>query len=172
MGEPEDDQASGNLVDNIDESMFGRVIVDLEGIVDGDLSSNATVGSGDRIFVPRFSNTIAVVGEVYEPGTFRFQDGISLKQYVETAGGKTKYALGRNIYLLKANGSVVSPSSGLLRGLGRFNESREGSIEPGDVIVVPANLSYDSPLQRVTAITQVVFQSFTSIAAFLNIAKQ
>ena len=42
----------------------------------------------------------------------------------------------------------------------------------GDAIVIPTNLDYDPPLNRVSAITSVVFQSLTSIVAFLNITKQ
>ena len=40
--------------------------------------SDTLVEDGDTLFVPKYSNTISVVGEVYEPGTFRFEEGLDV----------------------------------------------------------------------------------------------
>ena len=162
------DDAIENIVD---EEFLGRVVIDLQGIVDGDETADALVDDGDTLFVPKFTNTIAVVGEVYEPGTFRFEEGLTLDEYLGIAGGATNYALKKNIYLLKADGSVRFYRSSALKSLITFDAGVKNSIEAGDAIVVPTNLDYDPPLARVNAITSVVFQSLTSIAAFLSITK-
>ena len=81
-----------------------------------------------------------MVGEVYEPGTFRFEEGLTLEQYIEIAGGTTNYALEKNIYLLKADGSVRFYRSGILRNLVRFDANGMSGIEAGDAIVIPTNL--------------------------------
>jgi hypothetical protein len=74
---------------------------------------------------------------------------------------------------LKADGSVrFSNSGGFLAKFRRFDDPLANQIQAGDVIVVPTNLDYDRPLERVTAVTNVVFQSLTSIAAFLSITAQ
>jgi polysaccharide export outer membrane protein len=165
--------STSNAIENvIDEELLGRVVVDLQGIIDGDETANTFVDDGDTLYVPKYSNTIAVVGEVYEPGTFRFEEGLTLDQYVQIAGGTTNYALKKNIYLLKADGSVRFYRSSALKSLIRFDAGVMNGIEAGDAIVIPTNLDYDPPLSRVSAITSVVFQSLTSIAAFLNITKQ
>ena len=78
----------------------------------------------------------------------------------------------KNIYLLKADGSVRFGRPSALKGMIRFDRGGATSVERGDAIVVPTNLDYDPPLTRVSAITSVVFQSLTSIAAFFNITKQ
>ena len=108
--------------------------------------------------VPKFSNTIAVVGEVYEPGTFHSDADKQFDQYINTVGGFTTLALRKNIYLLKANGNVRFKSRGWLRKLTKFDANDDNGVEPGDVIVVPTNLDYDPPLERVKAVTNVVFQ--------------
>ncbi len=156
----------------IDEDLLGRVVIDLQKIVDGGDTASTLVGNGDTLFVPKYSNTIAVVGEVYEPGTFRFEEGLTLQQYLQIAGGMTTYALKKNTYLLKADGSVRFFRNNTLRNLVRFNQDAGSVIEPGDAIVIPTNLDYEPPLIRVSAITNVVFQSLTSIAAFLSITQQ
>ena len=137
-----------------------------------DDSSNSFVDNGDTLYVPKYSNTIAVVGEVYEPGTFRFEEGLTLEQYLQIAGGTTRYAIKSSTYLLKADGSVRFYRSNRLKNLLSFDAGATNSIEAGDAIVIPTNLDYDPPLTRVSAITGVVFQSLTSIAAFLNITRQ
>lgn len=161
-----------DLFESFDDELMGRVVVDLEALVSGDGNADVNVGNGDELFVPKFTNTIAVVGEVYEPGTFKLINGRSIDDYIETAGGETIYALSRNTYLLKANGTVRFSREGLFSNLTKFNENSVGVVEAGDVIVVPTNLDYERPLTRVTAVTNVVFQSLTSIAAFLSITKQ
>ena len=62
--------------------------------------------------------------------------------------------------------------SSALKNLMRFDSGVMNGIEAGDAIVVPTNLDYEPPLTRVNAITSVVFQSLTSIAAFLSITRQ
>ena len=77
----------------------------------------------------------------------------------------------KNIYLLKANGSVLFTGKGVLRTFTTFDDESE-AIAPGDTIVVPTDLNYQAPLDRVSSITSVVFQSFSSIAAFLSISNR
>ena len=158
--------------DLLDEELLGRVVIDLQGIFDGSVTTDTIVEDGDTLFVPKYSNTISVIGEVYEPGTFKFEEGLTLEQYIDIAGGATTYALKKNTYLLKADGSVRFYRSSALKNLLSFNAGNMKAVEAGDAIVIPTNLDYDAPLERISTITNVVFQSLTSIAAFLSIAKQ
>jgi polysaccharide export outer membrane protein len=171
-GEYEGVDQEDSLENSIDEGLLGRVVIDVQTMMDKNSEDEIIVESGDSVFIPKFSDTIAVVGEVYEPGTFKIRQGASLQDYIKTAGGETTFALSRNTYLLKADGSVRFARAGLLKRLGSFGGDSTGRVEPGDVIVVPTNLDYDPPLARISSITNVVFQSLTSIAAFLSITKQ
>ena len=68
--------ATNGLIENvIEEKLLGRVAIDLERIVNGDKNASILVNNGDTLFVPKYTGTIAVVGEVYEPGTFRLEEG-------------------------------------------------------------------------------------------------
>ena len=170
VGELDGSDQSAAIEDVIDGELLGRVVIDLQGVLDGSQTADTLVEDGDTLFVPKYSNTVSVAGEVYEPGTFRFEEGLTLEQYIEIAGGTTSYALTKNIYLLKADGSVRFYRSNGLKSLLSFNSGATNGVEAGDAIVIPTNLDYDAPLTRVSAFTNVVFQSLTSIAALFSIS--
>lgn len=171
VGELDGSDQSNLIEDVVDQELLGRVVIDLQGILDGNQTVGTFVEDGDTLFVPKYSNTISVVGEVYEPGTFRFQEGLTLEQYIEVAGGTTKYALKQNTYLLKADGSVRFYRSNALKRLTKFDGGTTNDIQPGGAIVVPTNLDYSPRLERFASVTNVIFQSMTSLAAFLSIAR-
>ena len=70
------------------------------------------------------------------------------------------------IYVIKADGSVKKnqKKSSLLV----FEDGSE-MIQAGDTIVVPIKSSYQTPLNLYSTVSQVVFQSIASIAAFSTI---
>ena len=74
--------------------------------------------------------------------------------------------------MLKADGSVRFLNSQGLKTLLEFDTDVMSRVEPGDVVVVPTNLDYQPPVARINSITNVVFQSLASIAAFFAIANQ
>ena len=92
-----------------------------------------------------------MAGEVYEPGSFRFEPGLAFTDYLELAAGITKRARKKDIYVIEPNGAVVSVENSK-RQLFRFDRSVAG-LSPGSVIVVPTNYDYEKPLDRYRGIT-------------------
>ena len=76
-------------MDAISDDQLGRMVIDLEGIVNGDVEADVIVQDGDVIDVPKFSNAIGVVGEVYEPGTYSYEVDLTMADYIKKAGGET-----------------------------------------------------------------------------------
>ena len=152
------------------ESFQGRLVVDIDRIMAGDPNADVLLQDGDELLIPKLVESVTVAGEVYEPGSFRYQPEISLEDYLVLAAGVTERARKKNIYVIEPNGAVVQvkPSK---RQLFRFNQSVAG-LAPGSVIVVPTNYDYDKPIDRYRAITSVVFESVASIAAFFSIANK
>ena len=152
------------------ESFQGRLVVDIDRIMAGDPNADVLLQDGDELLIPKIVESVTVAGEVYEPGSFRYQPEISLEDYLVLAAGVTERARKKNIYVIEPNGAVVQvkPSK---RQLFRFNQSVAG-LAPGSVIVVPTNYDYDKPINRYRAITSVVFESVASIAAFFSIASK
>ena len=142
----------------------GRLLIDLPAAMSGDANANLEVTDGDRLVVPKLSNTVSVVGEVKRAGTHTFQSELSLDDYVDLSAGYTRRADDGGIYIVKANGSVVTLESNLWRFTGS-----DSSLDPGDTIVVPINTQYKESLASWREITQIVYQSMVSIAAVVRL---
>ena len=141
----------------------GRVAIDLPRILAGDEGADLILSDGDRLFVPRQQATVTVLGEVYRPGSFRFEPGLSLKDYLALGAGTTPRAENQRLYIVRANGRVDRPARDLLR----FTLA-DAALRPGDTIVVPVNASYRNPLDFWTDITQVAYQTGIAVAAVLR----
>ncbi len=138
----------------------GRLLINLPAAMSGDLNADLEVEDGDRLVIPVLSNTVSVVGEVKRQGTHSFQTELNLDDYIDLSAGFTRRADDGGIYIVKANGSVMT----LERDLWRFT-GNNSSLDPGDTIVVPINTQYKESLASWREITQIIYQSMVSIAA-------
>jgi len=147
----------------LDREALGRIAIDLPRILAGDRGADVVLSDGDKVVMPRRNDTVTVLGEVFRPGSFRFETGQSLNDYLALGAGATSRADRRGIYVVRANGRVDRPERSLLRfGLA------DSEVRPGDTIVVPVNASYRDPLDFWTSITQVAYQTGIAIAAVLR----
>jgi len=137
----------------------GRVIINLadSGNVEGTLG-DVLLEDGDRLDVPKKMNVVNVVGRVYNPTGIVFDPAHdSVKYYLELVGGPTESADKDHIFLLKADGSVVTQATanrGFLGSGGLMN----ARMEPGDSILVPEKLIQPRLMKDVKDITQILFQ--------------
>jgi hypothetical protein len=99
---------------------------------------------------------------VFVANSHLFENNLSLKDYINLSGGTTVFADANNIYLIKSNGSIVSPSQ--LSGSGFFRASKS-SLEPGDTIVIPLNIQPFSGVKATTEISQIIYQMAIAAAA-------
>ena len=147
----------------LDREALGRIAIDLPRILAGDRSADVVLSDGDKVFMPRRNDTVTVLGEVFRPGSFRFEAELSLNDYLALGAGATARADQRGIYVVRANGRVDRPQGSLLRfGLA------DAGVRPGDTVIVPVNASYRDPLDFWTSITQVAYQTGIAIAAVLR----
>ena len=102
---------------------------------------------GDRFIVPRQPSTINVAGEVYNASAFLYADRLQVRNYVRDAGGPTRDADPDRVFVIRADGSVVSRQYS--------NVSKAPSL-PGDTVVVPPKLIRGNVLRNVIAITGVL----------------
>jgi protein involved in polysaccharide export with SLBB domain len=125
-------QQQQQLINNLKESeTMGRVVIDL---TNQGQYKNFILENGDSIFIPKQVGTVSVIGEVFNPATFKFENlGETAEQYVEMAGGFKDNADKKNVYVIKANGSVVTRKSVTIM---------KYTVFPGDVVVVPQKLEF------------------------------
>ncbi len=146
----------------------GRVVLDLTPTAggNGDLPDIA-LEDGDRLLVPSRPSTVAVLGAVYNKNSFLYRRGEPVGAYLKRAGGPTRDADRGRMFLLRADGSVLSKQS--VPGLwnGGFSSLR---LMPGDAIVVPERLSRGGTLRALRDWSQV-FSQFALGAAAINVLK-
>ena len=102
-----------------------------------------------------------MIGEVRQPGAFKYDDRLSVRSYIGLAAGTTVRADDKETYLVRANGSVerVRVRAPLLS----FTPTSASQLRPGDTIIVPVNEEYQPVLARYKEISTVVFQSIASL---------
>ena len=139
---------------------IGRLLIDLPRALSGDVNANIEIVDGDRLHIPKITNTVTVVGEVRKQGTHTYQADLTLDDYVFLGAGFTARADKGAIYIVKANGSVVIPEY----NLSSFSSSDE-TLNPGDTIIVPVDAQHKESITLWRDITQIIYQSTVAIAA-------
>jgi protein involved in polysaccharide export with SLBB domain len=111
----------------------GRVVLDL---THRESFDGFTLEGGDTLTVPSRLYTVSVLGEVYNPSTFQLDPrDRRAEHYLDIAGGLKDGANRDNVYVIRANGSVVSERG---RRMLRYE------LAPGDVVVVPPKIRHVS----------------------------
>lgn len=120
---------------------------------------------GDRLYVPTRPTTVGVFGSVFNAGSYLYSDQRRVEDYLHVAGGPTRGADTKSMFVLRANGSVVSAvqrSSGWF-GIGSGIDNVPA--EPGDTIFVPEELNKTSFVQEMKEWTQILYQFGLGAAA-------
>ena len=123
---------------------------------------------GDSYYIPPRPSTIQVAGTVYNQNAFQFASGKPLSAYLNDAGGVTREADAKRIYLIRADGTVVSRQSRDKFWGGDFASMR---LMPGDAIVVPEKIKTGAGWKNFQDITQIVSQTALTAAA-LSVIQQ
>jgi len=89
---------------------------------------------GDILFIPKKTNYVVVSGQVFNPTAVSCLPGKSAKWYLNQSGGLTQIADRNAVFVVRADGSVLSAknTSGLWSG-----DPLNAVLRPGDSIVVP-----------------------------------
>ena len=121
---------------------------------------------GDTLDIPTKPSFVSVVGSVYSSGSFLYEPDKDLNFYLAKSGGITKTADEDYIYLLKANGEILSMS----QSSGFFSKFGKTILMPGDTIVVPENFERFGYLSLIKDIADIAFKIATTAGVALAIA--
>ena len=123
---------------------------------------------GDHFYVPSRPIVVSVVGEVYNQGSFLQKDGKTVSRYLRDAGGPTRAADKSKIFVVLANGSVVSKDAAPGFWSGGFASM---VLMPGDTVVVPEQLNPGSAFRNFKDWSQILF-NFGLAAAAIHVLTQ
>ncbi len=91
---------------------------------------------GDVLTIPKRPGFVLVTGQVYNATALTFAPNKTAAWYLSRAGGTNATANRKEIFIIRANGSVIGRHSG-----GWFNaDVLSTKLNPGDVIVVPQKI--------------------------------
>lgn len=132
----------------------GRVVLQLP--IDARELPDLALEDGDRIYIPPRPTTIGVFGSVFNAGSYLFNSGRTIDDYLRLAGGPTRGADESSMFVVRANGSVVSQ----LQSAGWVSRGEAGTMTalPGDTIFVPEELNKTTFLQAAKDWTLLLYQ--------------
>src|SRR5258705_7695440 len=116
---------------------IGRVVIHIQSDIKRWKNTPADVAlrDGDIVMIPKKANVVTVNGQVFNPTAISAQSGRSALCYLSQAGGLTPIADQKAVFVIRADGSVLSAKN---NGGGFFSGDPLGAtLRPGDSIVVP-----------------------------------
>jgi polysaccharide export outer membrane protein len=140
----------------------GRLVIDLETVLSSGEGSSVdiTLKDGDDLIVPKRTQEVTVIGEVPNATSHVWSQDRTLEDYIEQSGGATKQADAKAIYIIRANGSVVTSGGNMW-----FSRAGRNDVRPGDTIVVPLDVERMRPLPLWAAVTTIIYNLAVAVAA-------
>jgi polysaccharide export outer membrane protein len=113
---------------------LGRVAIRVSSNVKNwkNTAADIEVRAGDTLVIPKRPDYVTVTGQVFNPTAVSYRPGKSAKWYLGQAGGPTTLANKKDIFVIRADGSVIGGRKSLFAG-----DSLNASLRPGDAVVVP-----------------------------------
>jgi polysaccharide export outer membrane protein len=149
-----------------DTKPVGRLVIDIALVTKGPpgVSDDVVLRDGDKLLIPKKSQEITILGEVQSPTSHVFENGLSRDDYIAKSGGITQKADRKRIYVVRANGDVVSGER-----TGWFRRSRSVEMHPGDTIIVPLDTERVRALPLWQAVTTIVYNLAVALLAVRSV---
>jgi len=114
--------------------------------------------SGDVVYIPQRPSTIAVLGQVSQPGNFPYRPGLTMADYIQQAGGYSATSDDSMTFIVLPDGSARKVQSSWLS----FDSE---SLPPGSTIVVPRDVTPLDTRQVILDISSIFSQLAVSAAS-------
>jgi protein involved in polysaccharide export with SLBB domain len=123
----------------------GRQVITISPDIDrwANTSADIELRAGDTLFIPKRPSFVIVSGQVYNSTAISYVPGRTAGWYLQKAGGVSPSGDKKEIYILRADGSVVGHGNNWING-----SFLNYSLRPGDSIIVPEKVIGGSLLWR------------------------
>jgi polysaccharide biosynthesis/export protein len=140
----------------------GRLVIDLNSVLAARAGSaeDVVMREGDRLIIPKQKQEVTVIGEVQNTTSHFYRPNLSRDDYIGLSGGTTRKADDGRIYIVRADGSVVSSENS-----GWFRRSSQVAMRPGDTVVVPLDTERMPALPLWQAVTSILYNLAIAAAA-------
>lgn len=132
----------------------GRLVINVQAVLAESTGSpdDVLVKDGDKLVIPKKTQEITILGEVQSPTSHVYVPGLTRDGYIARSGGTTQNADRKRIYVVRANGDVISGGRS-----GWFRRTQNIEMHPGDTIVVPLDTERVPGLLYWQAITTILY---------------
>lgn len=144
----------------------GRVVLQMS--PDAKQLPDLALEDGDTLNIPVRGSSVGIFGSVFNTGSFVFEPDHTTAQYLALAGGPTRGADKDSIFMLRANGSVVSAR----QGASFWHSGSDFStavVQPGDTIFVPEQVNKSTFVQDAKDWTQILYQFGLGLAGIKSL---
>lgn len=160
-------QANARLLERLRQIQpTGRVVLPLT--ADATALPNMALEDGDTLTIPQRGSSVGIFGSVFNTGSFVFQPDHTTLQYLSLAGGPTRGADKESIFMIRANGSVISAQQGASFWRSG-NDFKDAVVQPGDTIFVPEELNKSTFVQDAKDWTQILYQFGLGLAGIKSL---
>lgn len=129
---------------------LGRVVT-----ASGGRQLNVLLEDGDRIVIPTRTNVVRVGGEVQIAQAVMYRPDLSVRDYIQMAGGFTNRAETDAIILMRPDGSALLAPD-------------DAPIQPGDEILIPPKIDHKI-FQNAVDLSQIIYQIAVAASVLLRI---
>jgi protein involved in polysaccharide export with SLBB domain len=132
------DQQDQVLADLKSHPPTGRMVIHISADIGSWANTPADIElrQGDQLTIPKRPGFVLVSGQVYNATALTFTPGKTAGWYLSHAGGTNSAANRKEVFIIRANGSVVGRRSGSwFEG-----DVLSTKLNPGDVVVVPQKM--------------------------------
>ncbi|MEM7565381.1 MAG: SLBB domain-containing protein, partial [Pseudomonadota bacterium] len=151
------------------EKAVGRMVVDMEEAVNHcDEASDVVLEDGDRIVIPKFSDEVSVVGQVYYPTSHKYRTDRAALDYIGLSGGTKELAQHEHAYIVQANGEVMSVRS-RASTWGWFMTPSNVEVTPGSTIFVPLSVDRINGRESFESWVDIIYKNIISTVALANL---
>jgi hypothetical protein len=120
------------------QPVTGRLVIHISSDIASweNTPADIEVRAGDVLRIPKRPGFVLVSGQVYNSSAITFTPNMTAGWYLRRAGGATEIANTKDIFIIRANGSVVGRRSGSLFD----HDVLATRLDSGDVVVVPQKI--------------------------------
>ena len=110
------------------------------------------------ILIPEYINTVKISGNVMYPNVVAYNSGMSVRDYVEMAGGYGYRSKKNKAYIIYMNGTIA-----------RARQMSKGVVEPGCEIVIPQKRDKEFDVSSLMSVATTSSSVATMLATIMNL---
>ena len=148
-------------VSKIDIAETYFVGIDLEAaLANPGSDADILLRDGDVLLIPEYLNTVKISGNVLYPNVVSYNSNMTVKDYIDMAGGYGFNSKKSRAYVVYINGTVA-----------KAKKYSKTVVQPGCEIIVPQKMKKEDSLQKILSVATTSSSIATMLATIYNIIR-